>query len=313
MRQRTTGQRARICRLRVRLGGALGLWALLGSVHAGEIPLLYQQIAARYQLSPTALYQLAVQRSGRQSRFAKTPTPWPWTVRLCQQAVCETLYAPDRPAMAHAVAAGQAAGLTVFVGPLGLALNSVPGLPILAATSARVTLNEAARQVALALATRDAARGKAASLAVATPSGSVSEHPRGPLARRWGPLVNRIAQEEGLAPSLVHAIVAAESAYNPMAVSPKNAMGLMQLMPATAERFGLPRAQRFDPEANVRAGSRYLKWLLAYFDHDLTLAVAGYNAGEGAVNRFGRRVPPYKETQNYVRRVRQFMADAQRG
>lgn len=298
---------------RATAGFALALLTAGPGAHAQEAPLLYRQIAARYQLSAAALYQLALQRAGRQSRFAPTPIPWPWTVRRCAQALCETVYPADRAAMAATVATGQAAGLRIYVGPLGLALHSVPGLPPQAITSPRVTLNEAARQLAMALAARrlNAADARPASSVGGTRTDiASSRRSRASTARaqRWAPLVNRIATEEGLDPRLVHAIVAAESAYNAAAVSPKNAVGLMQLIPATAERFGLPRDQRHDPEANLRAGSRYLKWLLAYFDNDLALAVAGYNAGEGAVNRYGRRIPPYPETQTYVRRVRHFMA-----
>ena len=81
-------------------------------------------------------------------------------------------------------------------------------------------------------------------------------------------------------------------------------MGLMQLMPATAERFGVKNP--FDPEANIRGGATYLRWLLNFFKNDVRLALAGYNAGENAVIRHGRKIPPYKETQNYVKRVLQF-------
>ena len=133
--------------------------------------------------------------------------------------------------MAAVLAAGRRAGLTLYAGPLGLPLASVPGLPPRAATSPRVTLAEAARQWALA--------GR-------TPAGGTGRAPRlsTPLARRWVPLVDRVAREERFDPALAHAIVAAESAYDPFAVSPKQAAGLMQLMPATAERFGLPRDRR---------------------------------------------------------------------
>ena len=267
----------------------------LAPVQAEEPPLLYRQVAAKYGLSAERLYALALRRSGRPSRFSSAPAPWPWTVTLCRGTRCATVHAADRATMATVLTAGRRAGLTLYAGPLGLPLASVPGLPPRAATSPRVTLAEAARQWALA--------GR-------TPAGGTGRAPRfsTPLARRWGPLVDRVAREERFDPALAHAIVAAESAYDPFAVSPKQAAGLMQLMPATAERFGLPRDRRFDPEANLRAGIRYLQWLLAYFDRDLTLAVAGYNAGEGAVLQYGRQVPPFRETQTYVRRVAQLMA-----
>lgn len=288
---------------RLALGMALALAAFgpTGLARAQDAPPLYRLAAERYGLSADALYRLAVRVSGRQSRFAATPAPWPWTVRLCLEARCETVYPADRAAMERILVAGRAGGLALYVGPLGLPLASVPDLPARAATSPRVTVREAARQLALALA--DRAPGPAPFARPATPAA----RPDMPLARRWGPLVDRVAREEGLDPALAHAVVAAESAYDPAAISPKRASGLMQLMPATAERFGLSRERIFEPEANLRAGVRYLKWLLARFDRDLTLAIAGYNAGEGAVERHGRRVPPYAETQTYVRRVVRFL------
>ena len=102
---------------------------------------------------------------------------------------------------------------------------------------------------------------------------------------------------------LVHAVIRAESAYNPEAVSRAGAVGLMQLMPATAERFGVKN--RRDPADNLRGGMLYLRHLMLLFD-DIPLALAAYNAGEGAVSRYGNKIPPYKETQTYVRRVLSF-------
>jgi soluble lytic murein transglycosylase-like protein len=101
-------------------------------------------------------------------------------------------------------------------------------------------------------------------------------------------------------PKLVLAVIAAESAFQSDAVSPKNAQGLMQLMPETAARFGVKDV--FDPRENIKGGTRYLQWLIAHFEGDLTLALAGYNAGENAVTRYGG-VPPYPETQAYVEKV----------
>lgn len=108
------------------------------------------------------------------------------------------------------------------------------------------------------------------------------------------------AAEFGVEEAFVRAVIHAESAFNPRALSHKGAQGLMQLIPATAERFGV--ADPFEPAQNIRGGVQYLAWLLERFDGDHTLAAAGYNAGEGAVDRFGG-VPPYEETQRYVERV----------
>lgn len=110
------------------------------------------------------------------------------------------------------------------------------------------------------------------------------------------------SREFGVDEAIVRAIIHAESAYNPNAVSRVGAQGLMQLMPATARRFGVANA--FDAAQNIRGGVRYLAWLLKRFDGNLTLAAAGYNAGEGAVDKYGG-VPPYRETQRYVQRVAQ--------
>ena len=100
---------------------------------------------------------------------------------------------------------------------------------------------------------------------------------------------------------LIHAVIKTESNYNPRAQSPKGARGLMQLMPATAKRFGI--TDSLDPRDNILTGSRYLRWLMDYFNQDVELAVAAYNAGEGAVVRAGNRIPPFPETQKYVPKV----------
>ncbi len=112
--------------------------------------------------------------------------------------------------------------------------------------------------------------------------------------------VNLIAPEYKLEPYLVLAIIATESNFDPRAVSPKRAQGLMQLIPETAARFGVRNAM--DPTQNIRGGMAYLRWLLAYFEGDITLVAAAYNAGEGAVERY-KGVPPYAETRHYVRRI----------
>lgn len=118
-----------------------------------------------------------------------------------------------------------------------------------------------------------------------------------------GPIVtfvDLVAPDYRLAPALVLAVMATESNFNPSAVSPKNAQGLMQLIPPTARRFGVSDAM--DPAQNIRGGMAYLRWLLARFEGDVALAAAAYNAGEGAVERY-RGVPPYAETRLYVRKV----------
>jgi soluble lytic murein transglycosylase-like protein len=114
-------------------------------------------------------------------------------------------------------------------------------------------------------------------------------------------LATRIAIAQQIDPLLVLAVIATESAFQADAVSPGNAQGLMQLMPETARRFGA--TDLLDPTENIRAGTRYLRWLLSYFAGDLSLALAAYNAGEGAVIHYGG-VPPFPETQAYLRKIR---------
>lgn len=113
-------------------------------------------------------------------------------------------------------------------------------------------------------------------------------------------IIFRAGEKQGVDPRFIHAVIKQESRYNPKAVSGVGAQGLMQMMPATAKRFGLK--DPFDQAANVEAGTKYLKWLLARFDGDVSLALAGYNAGEGAVDKY-KGVPPYGETQNYVKKI----------
>ncbi|GAA4404762.1 transglycosylase SLT domain-containing protein [Quisquiliibacterium transsilvanicum] len=115
--------------------------------------------------------------------------------------------------------------------------------------------------------------------------------------------VVRMAREFRLDPRLVFALIRVESGFDPMARSVKNAQGLMQLIPETAERFAVRNV--FDPLENLRGGMSYLRWLLSYFEGDVVLTLAAYNAGEGAVNRHGG-VPPYPETLAYVQRIRAF-------
>lgn len=109
------------------------------------------------------------------------------------------------------------------------------------------------------------------------------------------------AARHNVDPLLVYATMSQESGFKPGAISYKGARGLMQLMPATAVRFGV--RDIFDPAQNIDAGVKYLRWLLDTFNGDVRLALAGYNAGEGAVMKYGYAIPPYSETQNYVRRI----------
>ena len=123
-------------------------------------------------------------------------------------------------------------------------------------------------------------------------------HPRF-ADRPFAKLIDVAARDAALDPALVHAVISIESGYNAAARSPKGALGLMQVLPETAARYGVTNAGR-SPEANLKAGTLYLSDLLQMFDNRMELALAAYNAGENAVIRYGERIPPYRETQLYV-------------
>ena len=124
-------------------------------------------------------------------------------------------------------------------------------------------------------------------------------------------LIDEAARHAEVSPALLRAVIAVESAFDPRAVSPKGAQGLMQLQPATARRYGVNRP--FDPRDNLRGGASYIRDLLKHYGNDLELALAAYNAGEDAVDRHGRTIPPFPETRAYVPAVlrfyRRFLAD----
>ena len=122
-----------------------------------------------------------------------------------------------------------------------------------------------------------------------------------PEQKKAADLVQKLAPEYSVSPLLALAIIRAESNFDPNARSPKNAQGLMQLIPETSARFNVKKP--FDPAQNVRGGLAYLRWLLAYFKGEVALVAAAYNAGEGAVERY-RGVPPYAETRAYVQRIK---------
>ena len=125
-----------------------------------------------------------------------------------------------------------------------------------------------------------------------------------PNVAKFESLVHQEATRQKLEPALVKAVIAVESAYDPAAVSPKGAVGLMQLIPGTAARYGVKKST--DPIENVGGGTRYLRDLLIMFNGNLSLALAGYNAGEGAVQKYRNTIPPFPETQAYVKLVMQF-------
>ena len=125
--------------------------------------------------------------------------------------------------------------------------------------------------------------------------------PTAELIRRYSSIIETTSRSHGVDAALVHAVITAESGYNPSAVSRAGARGLMQLMPGTAKRFGVQNIM--DPVENIQGGVKYLRELLTLFNGNMELAVAAYNAGENAVIRHGHRIPPYAETVNYVPKV----------
>lgn len=145
------------------------------------------------------------------------------------------------------------------------------------------------------------AAARAIAVPVSAPQIALSAEQMSRWDPHYEPLIQHHASQQGLRPELVRAVIQVESAFNPRAVSPKGAMGLMQLMPATARRFGV--IDPFNPAENIRAGVSYLRQLLERYDQDEQLALAAYNAGPAAVDKYGSSIPPYKETQNYVRKI----------
>ena len=127
--------------------------------------------------------------------------------------------------------------------------------------------------------------------------------------RAYDDIIAEAAARYDLDPDLIRAVMRAESAFNPMVVSPAGAQGLMQLMPDLAAELGVQ--DPFDPRDNIMGGARYLRWLLDRNRGNIPMTLAGYNAGPTAVSRY-RKIPPFRETQNYVKRITGFLADAKK-
>jgi soluble lytic murein transglycosylase-like protein len=177
----------------------------------------------------------------------------------------------------------------------GIVLQAADGEP-----ARRITLVVRADPHSGRLVRSAAKRPRPAPESVPLPQDLFSE-PAHAIPEEIPPLVVETARRHGVDPLLVHSVISVESNYNHYAVSPKGAEGLMQLIPATARRFGVGNS--FDPLQNLSGGVRYLKYLLDLYGNNRVLAIAAYNAGEGAVSNHNNRVPPYPETRNYVYRV----------
>jgi len=137
--------------------------------------------------------------------------------------------------------------------------------------------------------------------APAAPAGAQPDVPEPPVlaGRPYADLIRSAAKDASLDPALVHAVISVESGYNSTARSPKGAIGLMQVLPETAQRYGVRDPAR-SPEANLKAGTRYLSDLMQMFEGRLELVLAAYNAGENAVLRYSQNIPPFSETRRYV-------------
>ncbi len=248
---------------------------------AGEdIPRSYQQVATEYGLSPALLYATALTASGR-SMSRRGVRPWPWTLSIAGRRY----YYSTRAAAHRALQGHIARGLDVRIGLMGLSWQrhrAALGNPW-AALNPDTNLRLAAARLAPHLAHRD-----------------YPEHQRRIRNVATDQLIAELAPRYALDAKLVREVVAHESAFNPRARSPKGAQGLMQLMPATATRFGVENA--WDPKDNLVGGMRYLGWLLTYYRGDLARVLAAYNAGEAAVDRYGG-IPPYAETRAYVAQI----------
>jgi soluble lytic murein transglycosylase-like protein len=150
----------------------------------------------------------------------------------------------------------------------------------------------------------DEPKGQQYKLIFRTPKKPPSFKRMGRNRERFSPIINKLSKEFNVDSLLMHALIRTESAYNPDAISKAGAVGLMQLMPGTAKRYGVN--DRHNPTENIRGGIQYFRDLLKQFNKDIRLALAAYNAGENAVIHYGNKIPPYPETQNYVTKVMAF-------
>ncbi len=177
---------------------------------------------------------------------------------------------------------------------LVLGVACIVGSTAAYAQSPKGAIQSPPQAIEVPLEQRDRVRVETREQIKSTPSGALAALP-------FHAIVARNASLFRLDPALVHAVILVESNHNPAALSPKGALGLMQLMPQTAERYGV--SDRADPAQNVRGGSAYLRDLVNLFKGDLELAIAAYNAGEAAVMQYGNQIPPFVETMLYVPKV----------
>ena len=265
------------------------------TVQAESLPQAYRIIAAEYQIPAPVLYQLAQSITANQLSTGNIQ-PWPWIITIDGRTESFPNQSTAQQALQRYLKHGQQR-LSIGL----LQLNSAQFSDPAAALDPWRNL----RTGAAILKRHYGIHGDwAAAASQFSQNNAVKAHSLPPInwrnKQRFAADVARIAKRYQLEPALIHAVISAESAYKVKATSSAGAQGLMQLMPATAQRFGVRDA--YQPLANIDAGSRYLRWLLDTFQA-LPLALAGYNAGENAVRKYGYRIPPYRETQAYVPRV----------
>lgn len=269
---------------------------LMPTTATAELPELYRQVAIRYGVSDESLYRFALGQSSRKSHSLEVP--WPWTVRVDGRRY----QFPSRIEMFNFLVKNRS-NTSLRFGFDNRALSFQSREALWAELEPEAMLARSAAVIATP------AADIAVERTLATPGGSRSEpHPAllSPtttsdeilIAGNTAAIIERVAAEVGIDLNLLHAVIDQESAFNTRAKSHKGAMGLMQLMPATAKNLGLSEAQYYDPYHNVHAGARYLKQQLQDFG-SLPLALAAYNAGPGAVQKYGG-IPPYQETRQYV-------------
>ena len=252
--------------------------------------------------SPARTTLCPKRRDAPANDMKKIPLVFALTILACASA-----YAQGSPALYHFDNFDVRDGVRVIVPPapakfargkLKLTARTVNASAQSRSQASAQTPTQAPPQTARALRSSEVAYAPGPSLSMAE-SSALDGFSTGDVS------VDRFIVESGsrngVDPVLLYAIMHRESSFHRTAVSPKGARGLMQLMPGTAARFGVSNI--FDPRQNIEGGARYVRFLLDTFDGDVRLALAGYNAGEGAVMKYGNRVPPYAETQEYVRRI----------
>lgn len=257
-----------------------------------ELPELYRQVAIRYGVSDESLYRFALGQSSRKSRNLELP--WPWTVRIDGRRY----QLASRIEMFNFLVKNRSNASLRF-GFDNRSLNFQNRETLWAELEPEAMLARSAQLIAApspgntpAYALPSSPTPHPALKPSSVPSGEIL------IASNTIDIIERVGVEVGIDPNLLHAVIDQESAFNVRAKSHKGAMGLMQLMPATAKNLGLSEVQYYDPYHNVHAGARYLKQQLQDFG-SLPLALAAYNAGPGAVQKYGG-IPPYQETRQYV-------------